>query len=95
MPRLRLPISGIPSKPYIKIGSKIIFVTAPSICAIVEYNERPVACSIFSNIEKNTIPIDKVQHIFKYCIAIFFINSLLVCVDTLEICSKYSENKKY
>ena len=57
------PISGQPSQPYIIIGSRTIFVTAPAICAIVEQTECPVACNSFSYTANIDIPKENTQHI--------------------------------
>ena len=59
------PISGKLSKPYIIIGSRTIFTIAPEICAMVENIERPVAWRSFSKIEKNTMPNEIIQQMFR------------------------------
>ena len=56
----------------------MILVTAPAICAIVEKSDRPEACSVFSNTEKNIMPKLRVQHILMYSSAILTISGLLL-----------------
>ena len=57
-------------------------MTAPTTCAVVEYMDRPVAWSSFSNIEKNTMPAEAIQQILKYWRVISMIWAFDVWEDT-------------
>ena len=60
------PSFGAPSRPKIRIGSKMILMMAPVACEIMEYTVRPVDCSIRSNVIWNCRPMQQQSTMLRY-----------------------------
>ena len=59
-----IPMQGEPNKPKIKIGSRIIFITAPTICAAIGSAIFPLACRIFVQIDSTKMPSEPANIMF-------------------------------
>ena len=91
------PIFGIPNKPKINIGSRMILIIAPVDCVIIVNIVRPVDWRILSKPICIKIPNDISRQILVYSIPIFAISPAPACARKNGFVTKIpiSKNKTY